>query len=111
MPRIAARTGAWILPGLTYRTHDHQIMIEIRPPIVPEPGETEEELMERCVPELEAIIRAHPDQWSSFFNSVEQDPPPGAWQHRRNRKPLRASCQDGAGRLDEDRFLQETWFL
>lgn len=79
--KVAARTGAWILPGLTYRTHDHRIVIEIRPPVIPQPGETEEELMARCVPELEAIISAHPDQWSSFFNLWSKTERPVWWQH------------------------------
>lgn len=83
--RIAARTGAWILPGLTYRTHDHRIVIEFRPPIIPQPGETQEELMARCVPELESIIRAHPDQWSSFFNLWSKTERPVWWQHIKNR--------------------------
>ncbi len=79
--KIAARTGAWILPGVTYRTRDHRIMIEVRPPIVPQPGETEEALMARSVPELEAMIRAHPDQWSSFFNLWSKTSRPVRWQH------------------------------
>ena len=79
--KLAARTGAWILPGLTYRTHDHRIVIEIRAPVIPRPGETEEQLMTRCVPELEAIIRAHPDQWSSFWNLWSKTRRPVLWQY------------------------------
>jgi KDO2-lipid IV(A) lauroyltransferase len=79
--KLAAKTGAWILPSLTYRIHDHRIVIEIRPPVIPQPDETEEELMARCVPELEAIIRAHPDQWSSFFNLWSKTERPVWWQH------------------------------
>lgn len=66
--KLALRTGAWIFPGRTYRGPDHRIIIEIREPIIPRPGETEEELMARALPELEDMIRSHPDQWSSFFN-------------------------------------------
>lgn len=87
--KIAARTGGWILPGMTYRTHDHRIVVEIRPPIIPQPGETEEELMARCVPELEAIIRAHPDQWSSFFNLWSKTRRPVLWQHLKDFRPKR----------------------
>ncbi len=83
---IAARTGAWIIPGLTYRTRDHRIVVEIRPPIIPQPGESEEELMARSVPELEAIIRAHPDQWSSFFNLWSKTERPVWWQHMKLRR-------------------------
>jgi lauroyl/myristoyl acyltransferase len=79
--KIAARTGAWIIPGLTYRTHDHRIVVEIHPPVIPQPGETEAELMARCVPELERIILAHPDQWSSFFNLWSKTRRPVLWQH------------------------------
>lgn len=83
---IAARTGAWIIPGLTYRTRDHRIVVEIRPPIIPEPGETEEELMARSVPELERIILEHPDQWSSFFNLWSKTERPVWWQHMKLRR-------------------------
>jgi lauroyl/myristoyl acyltransferase len=66
--KLALRTGAWIFPGMTYRGPDHRIIIEIREPIIPRPGETEEQLLARTLPALEEIIRSHPDQWSSFFN-------------------------------------------
>ncbi len=82
--RLAAHTGAWILPASTYRIHDHRIVIEICPPIIPQPGETEEDLMARCLPALEDMIRAHPDQWSSFFNLWSKTERPVWWQHVRN---------------------------
>jgi lauroyl/myristoyl acyltransferase len=82
--KLAARTGAWILPGLTYRTRDHRILIEVHPPIIPQPGETEEELMTRSVPELERIILEHPDQWSSFFDLWSKTRRPVLWQHMKN---------------------------
>jgi Kdo2-lipid IVA lauroyltransferase/acyltransferase len=81
---LAAHTGAWIIPGLTYRTHDHRIVMEIRQPIIPQPGETEEELMARSVPELERIILEHPDQWSSFFDLWSKTRRPVLWQHMKN---------------------------
>ncbi len=82
--KLALRTGAWILPGLTYRTRDHRIVIEICPPIIPQPGETEEALMARCLPALEDMIAAHPDQWSSFFNLWSKTERPVWWQHVKN---------------------------
>ncbi len=67
--RLALRTGAWILPATTYRAHDHRIIIDIRPPIIPDAGvDTEESLVVRCLRVLEEFIRAHPDQWSSFYH-------------------------------------------
>lgn len=79
--KLALRTGAWIFPALTYRGPDHRIMIEIRAPIIPRTGETEEELMARTLPALEDMIRAHPDQWSSFFNLWSKTTRPVWWQH------------------------------
>lgn len=84
--RLAARTGAWILPSSTYRTHDHRIVIEISAPIIPEPGETEAQLMARSIPALEAMIRAHPDQWSSFFDLWSKTERPVWWTHVKNLK-------------------------
>lgn len=82
--KLALRTGAWIIPGSTYRTHDHRIVVDFRPPIIPQPGETEAELMARCLPALEEMIRAHPDQWSSFFNLWSKTERPVWWQHMKN---------------------------
>ena len=67
--RLALRTGAWILPVTTYRARDHRIIIDIREPIIPDASvDTEESLVVRCLRVLEEFIRAHPDQWSSFFD-------------------------------------------
>ncbi len=82
--KLAARTGAWIIPVSTYRIHDHRIVVEFCPPIIPQPGETEEQLMARCLPALEEMIRAHPDQWSSFFNLWSKTERPVWWQHVKN---------------------------
>jgi KDO2-lipid IV(A) lauroyltransferase len=82
--KLALRTGAWILPSLTYRAHDHRIVIEVRPPIIPREGESEEELMGRCLPALEDMIRSHPDQWSSFFNLWSKTERPTWLQHVNN---------------------------
>jgi KDO2-lipid IV(A) lauroyltransferase len=81
--KLALRTGAWIFPGITYRGPDHRIVLEIRPPIIPREGETEEELMVRTLPALEDLIRSHPDQWSSFFNLWSKTERPVWWQHAR----------------------------
>jgi len=67
--KLALRTGAWIIPGFTYRARDHRIVVNIQTPIIPDPAvDTEESLVLRCLRVLEAFIREHPDQWSSFFN-------------------------------------------
>lgn len=79
--KLALRTGAWIFPSMTYRGLDHRIIIEIRPPIIPQEGETEEQLMARALPALEDMIRSHPDQWSSFFNLWSRTARPVWWQH------------------------------
>jgi KDO2-lipid IV(A) lauroyltransferase len=84
--KLALRTGAWIFPSMTYRGPDHRIEIDISPPIIPQPGETEEGLMARTLPALEDMIRAHPDQWSSFFNLWSKTTRPVWWQHIKRRR-------------------------
>jgi lauroyl/myristoyl acyltransferase len=65
--KLALRTGAWILPTVTYRLPDGKSAIEVRPPIRPDPGsDTEEGLALRCIAVLEEFIRSRPEQWSSF---------------------------------------------
>lgn len=67
--RLALRTGAWILPGVAYRTHDWRIVIDIRAPIVSDPEtDTEESLTRRYLAVLETFVRERPDQWLSFFD-------------------------------------------
>ena len=66
---LALNTGAWILPGYVYRLPDGRSYIEIRPPIIPDPTtDTADSLTERCLGILEEFIRAHPEQWSSFYD-------------------------------------------
>ena len=66
---LALSTGAWILPICIYRQPDGRSIIEIRPPIVPDPTvDTPEELTRQCLSVLEEFIRARPEQWSSFFD-------------------------------------------
>ena len=65
--KLALRTGAWILPVCVYRRPDGKTMIEVRPPIRPDPSrDTEDSLALRCLAVLEEFIRARPEQWSSF---------------------------------------------
>jgi lauroyl/myristoyl acyltransferase len=67
--KLALKTGAWIIPGSTYRVDDHRIVLDIQPPIVPDlNADTVESLTRRALPVLEDMIRRHPDQWFSFFN-------------------------------------------
>lgn len=67
--KLALNTGAWILPATTYRLPDNRIVIDIRPPIIPDPAtDTEESLTQRTLVVLEEFIRRHPEQWLSFFN-------------------------------------------
>jgi lauroyl/myristoyl acyltransferase len=66
---LALRTGAWILPGCTYRQPDGRLVIEFRPPIVPDPAvNTAADLTQRCITILEEFIRARPEQWASFYD-------------------------------------------
>jgi KDO2-lipid IV(A) lauroyltransferase len=65
--KLSLRTGAWILPALSYRRDDGRLVIEVRPPIRPDPFEdTEYSLALRCIAVLEDFIRARPEQWSAF---------------------------------------------
>lgn len=67
--KLALKTGAWIIPGSTYRVDDHRIVVDIQPPIVPDlQTDTVESLTRRALAVLEDMIRRHPDQWLSFFN-------------------------------------------
>ena len=67
--KLALKTGAWIIPSSTYRVDDHRIVLDIEPPIVPDPHtDTVESLAHRALASLENMIRRHPDQWLSFFN-------------------------------------------
>jgi lauroyl/myristoyl acyltransferase len=66
---LALKTNAWILPTCIYRVRDGRSFIEIRPPIIPDPAtDTVEGLTLRCLEILEEFIRAHPEQWSSFYD-------------------------------------------
>jgi KDO2-lipid IV(A) lauroyltransferase len=81
--RLALSTGAWIFPGATYRVKDHRIVLDILPPIIPDPQkDTVESLTRRALAVLEDVIRSHPDQWLSFFNLWSETQLPVASQHR-----------------------------
>jgi phosphatidylinositol dimannoside acyltransferase len=67
--KLALRTGAWIVPATIYRLRNGQQVIEMLPPIIPDPEhDTPESLTRRCIDYLEASIRAHPEQWFSFYD-------------------------------------------
>jgi lauroyl/myristoyl acyltransferase len=67
--KLALRTGAWIVPATVYRLRNGREVIEMLPPIVPNPEtDTEESLTRRCIVYLEDFIRAHPEQWFSFYD-------------------------------------------
>ncbi len=65
--RLALRTGAWIMPAVTYRRLDGKLVIDICEPIIPDPEhDTADSLTMRTLEVLERMIRARPDQWSMF---------------------------------------------
>jgi lauroyl/myristoyl acyltransferase len=65
--QLALRTGAWIIPAVTYRRADGKLVIDMAPPIIPDPAtDTAEDLTRRCLTVLEDFIRQRPDQWSMF---------------------------------------------
>lgn len=67
--RLALRTGAWILPTVTYRRLDGKLVIRICEPIIPDPQhDTIDSLTSRCLRVMEQFIRERPDQWSMFHN-------------------------------------------
>lgn len=66
---LALSTAAWILPVCIYRQPDGRSFIEIRAPIIPDPAtDAPEDLAQQCLSVLEEFVRAHPEQWSSFFD-------------------------------------------
>ncbi len=70
---LALRTGAWIIPAVTYRRVDGKLVIDMAPPIIPDPAsDTAEDLTRRCLTVLEDFIRQRPDQWS-MFNALWPD--------------------------------------
>jgi lauroyl/myristoyl acyltransferase len=70
---LALRTGAWILPNCSYRRPDGKLVIECRPPIMPDRSlHTKESLTIRCLEILEEFIRAHPEQWACYYDLWDQ---------------------------------------
>jgi len=73
---LALRTGAWILPACSYRRPDGRVVIEFRPPIVPDRRQDNTaSLTLRCLKILEEFISARPEQWACFYDLW--NPPPG----------------------------------
>jgi lauroyl/myristoyl acyltransferase len=71
--RLALRTGAWIIPAVTYRRPDGKLVIDMAPPIIPDPAtDSSDELVLRCLQVLEKFISDHPDQWSMFYDLWKQ---------------------------------------
>jgi lauroyl/myristoyl acyltransferase len=70
---LALRTGAWIIPVVTYRRPDGKLVIDMAPPIIPDPAtDSTDELVLRCLQVLEGFIGDHPDQWSMFYDLWKQ---------------------------------------
>jgi KDO2-lipid IV(A) lauroyltransferase len=70
---LALRTGAWIVPSVTYRRPDGKLVIDFAEPIIPDPEQdTADDLTLRCLKILEGYIRQRPDQWS-MFNALWND--------------------------------------
>ena len=77
--RLALRTGAWIFPARIYRLRNGRPVIDVRPPIIPDPEtDTIESLTERCIVDMEEFIRSHPEQWFSFYDLWNQSELPVA---------------------------------
>jgi lauroyl/myristoyl acyltransferase len=78
---LALWTGGWILPACPYRRPDGGLVIEFRPPIIPDrTKDTKESLTLRCLTILEEFIRARPEQWACFYDLWvhDEEPAPGA---------------------------------
>jgi lauroyl/myristoyl acyltransferase len=72
---LALRTGAWLLPACVYRRPDRGVVLEFRPPIVPDRNQhNTTSLTVRCLKILEEFISARPEQWSCFYDLW--NPPP-----------------------------------
>jgi lauroyl/myristoyl acyltransferase len=76
---LALRTGAWILPCCAYRRPNGMLVIEFRPPIVPDrQRDTKESLTLRCLKILEEFISDHPEQWACFYDLWDKGDEAGA---------------------------------
>jgi lauroyl/myristoyl acyltransferase len=70
---LALWTGAWILPVCIYRRPDGGLVIDFRPPIVPDRSrDNKESLTLRCLKILEEFISSRPEQWACFVDLWDQ---------------------------------------
>jgi lauroyl/myristoyl acyltransferase len=77
--RLALATGAWIFPSHVHRQRNGRLVIDIHPPIIPDPDtDTVESLTLRCISYLEDFIRQTPEQWFSFYDLWSADELPVA---------------------------------
>lgn len=65
---LAAKTGAAVLPGFVLRQEDDTFLMKMYPPIMPQPGMTQDDIQARIVEVLEDAISAYPHQWFMFQN-------------------------------------------
>jgi len=63
---LAEKTGAAVLPGFVLRREDDTFLMKMYPPIVPQPGMTQDDIQSRIVEALEDAISAYPHQWFMF---------------------------------------------
>lgn len=79
--RLALETGAWLIPGRIYRLHNWRLVIDFRPPVIPDPQkDTVESLTRQCIGYLEEFIRDKPEQWYSFYDLWDDAERPAAPQ-------------------------------
>ena len=66
--RLAAMTGAPLMPGFVHQRPGGRYFFRIHPPILPGPDSTPESLEERIVAVLEREILEDPTQWFAFVD-------------------------------------------
>ncbi len=62
---FALKTGAALVPAYQYAT-EGGYHVHLDPPLMPEPGDTKETLMQRVIDRFEKFIKERPDQWYAF---------------------------------------------
>lgn len=70
--RLAAATGAPLLPVACWREGDHW-MLEIQPPMETTPDDDDTAVMSRLAATLEPYVRRHPQQWYPFHEVYAHD--------------------------------------
>lgn len=63
---LAVKTGAVILPGFVFRNEGDTFLMKMYPPIIPEPGMSQEAIQERITRVLEQAVCSYPHQWFMF---------------------------------------------